>query len=268
MLSGEATGAPGGRAAGAPTFAVTGVRVHAVQIPGVVARMSEWIDRRDRGRCVAVTGMHGVSEARRDPRFRQALAEADLVVPDGMPLVWVGRYRGHPLKRRVYGPELMLEFCRATANRGYRHFFYGGAPGVANDLAAKLARRYPGVVIAGTWTPPYRPLSEDEAREVRDAINRCRPDILWVGLSTPRQELWMAGERARLLVPVMAGVGAAFDLNTGRVRQAPPWMREHGLEWSWRLAQEPRRLWRRYLLNGPRFALDVAMDLSGLRRFD
>lgn len=249
-------------------FRVLGVRVDAVGIAEALARMERWIAERDGCRYVTVTGMHGTAEARRDPAFRAILNGAGMVVPDGMPLVWLGRLRGHRLRRRVYGPELMLEFCRATAARRLRHYFYGGAPGVADALATKLAEQFPGLVVAGTYTPPFRPLTPEEDAEVVERINRAAPDVLWVGLSTPKQERWMAEHRDRLRVPVMVGVGAAFDIHTGRVRQAPRWMRESGLEWFYRLAQEPRRLWRRYILLGSYFVWNVSLELLGLRRFD
>ncbi|HYS78263.1 MAG TPA: WecB/TagA/CpsF family glycosyltransferase, partial [Candidatus Dormibacteraeota bacterium] len=138
------------------SFRVLGVRVHAVQIPEVIETMERWIAARGPARYIAVTGMHGVSEARKNPAFREVLGAADLVVPDGMPLVWIGKMRGHPLRRRVYGPELMLEFCSRTAGRGYRHYFYGAAPGVAAHLAETLRRRCPGLQVAGTFSPPFR----------------------------------------------------------------------------------------------------------------
>jgi len=245
-----------------------GVRVDAVQIPGVIETMKGWIEERREPRFIAVTGMHGVTEARHDPAFRRALNTADLVVPDGMPLVWMGRRHGHPLERRVYGPELMIEFCRATAPRGYRHFFYGGAPGVAATLAERMSSTFRGVRVAGIFSPPFRDLHEREKESLRAWINRAAPDVLWVGLSTPKQEKWMVENRAHLDVPVMVGVGAAFDLNTGRIRQAPPWMRENGLEWLYRFSRDPRRLWRRYLLRGPEFLWNVSLEITRLRRFD
>jgi N-acetylglucosaminyldiphosphoundecaprenol N-acetyl-beta-D-mannosaminyltransferase len=211
--------------------------------------------------------MHGMTEAQRDPEFKRVLKEAGLVVPDGMPLVLLARYHGFPLKRRVYGPELMLEFCRSTASKGYRHFFYGGAQGVAQELSEKLRQQFPGLTVAGTYTPPFRPLTMDEENEVARAVASTQPDILWVGLSTPKQEKWMFAHR-HLPAPVMVGVGAAFDLNTGRLKQAPGFMREHGLEWLFRLLAEPRRLWRRYLIQGPQFVFYVVAELIGLRRFE
>lgn len=248
------------------TYRQLGIRVNAVQIPDVIAIVEDWIRSRGPTRYIAVTGMHGMTEAQGDPEFRHVLNEAGLVVPDGMPLVWLGRFHGFPLKRRVYGPELMLSFCQATGKK-YRHFFYGGAPGVAQKLAATLQRDFPGLVVAGTYTPPFRRLTSGEENEVEELITRTKPDIVWIGLSTPKQEKWMFSHRY-LAVPVMVGVGAAFDLNTGRLRQAPRWMREHGLEWLFRLCVEPRRLWRRYLIQGSRFVLYVLAESTGLKKFD
>ena len=193
-------------------FRVLGVPVDAVQIPGVVGQISRWIDERHSTRYVAVTGMHGITESLRDPHFRLILKAADLVVPDGMPLVWIGRLRGRQMKRRVYGPELMETFCRETGPR-YRHFFYGGAPGVPEDLAHVMQERH-GIQVAGAYSPPFRPLSVEEDRELVDLIHAASPDVLWVGLSTPKQERWMYEHRDKIRVPAMLGVGAAFDLNT------------------------------------------------------
>jgi N-acetylglucosaminyldiphosphoundecaprenol N-acetyl-beta-D-mannosaminyltransferase len=261
----EALRNPRGPKAAGCSFRVLGVRVDAVQIPDVITGMESWIEEGSGGHFIAVTGMHGITEAQHDTRLKEILNRADLVVPDGMPLVWLGRLRGFPLQRRVYGPELMLEFCGATAGRGYRHFFYGGAPGVTEQLADRLRREFPGLVVAGVYAPPYRALTEGESEDIARLIRGAAPDILWVGLSTPRQERWMAEFCARLAVPVMVGVGAAFDLNAGRVRQAPHWMREHGLEWFWRLLMEPRRLWRRYLVLGPEFVWQASLELLGLK---
>ena len=210
--------------------------------------------------------MHGVSEARRDASFKQILNSADLVVADGIPLVWLGRRHGCDMRRRVYGPELLETFCCNTGPF-YRHYFYGGAPGVADLLAEVLNERY-GVRTVGTYSPSFRPLTEEEEAEVERRIRAAAPDILWVGMSTPKQERWMYEHRLRLAVPVMAGVGAAFDFIAGTVKQAPGWMRGNGLEWAFRLAQEPRRLARRYLVLGSRFACNVFLELLGAKRFE
>lgn len=249
-----------------PGFKVLGVRVNAVQIPDVIAQIEQWIQERQRCHFIAVTGMHGVTEAQQDLTFKRVLNAADLVVPDGMPLVWLGRRHGYGLKRRVYGPELMETFCRETGVK-YKHFFYGGVPGVPKRLAKILKQRY-GLRVVGMLSPPFRQLTPEEDAEVVALINEAEPDVLWVGLSTPKQERWMYEHRDRLWVPVMVGVGAAFDVLSGRKREAPLWMREHGLQWLFRLLSEPRRLWRRYLIYGSKFVFMVTLEMLRLKRFD
>ena len=250
----------------AASYSVLGVRVDAVQIPDVASRMEQWIFQRDRCRYIAVTDMHSVMQAQQVEEFMDVLRQADLVVPDGFPLVWLGRRKGFDLKRRVYGPELMERFCQETASKGYRHFFYGGEPGVAEELADRLAARFPGMQIAGAYSPPFRMLTPAEDAEEVSLINRACADVFWVGLGAPKQERWMFDHRNSLNVPVLVGVGAAFDFHTGKIPQAPPWLREHGFEWLFRLLQEPRRLWRRYLVCGPEFVFLVALELLGLRK--
>jgi N-acetylglucosaminyldiphosphoundecaprenol N-acetyl-beta-D-mannosaminyltransferase len=249
-------------------FSVLGIQVDAVQIREVIGCMEDWIARHENCRSVAVTGMHGVMEARHDPAFRAILNSSSMVVPDGMPLVWIARFYGYPLKRRVYGPDLLLEFCEATAQKSYRHFFYGGEQGVAEKLARELELRFPGLVVAGTCSPPFRALTEEEDQELVSQITQAAPDVLWVGLSTPKQERWMHEHRDRLNVPVLVGVGAAFDFHAREKKQAPAWMRDHGLEWLFRLLQEPGRLWRRYVLYGSEFIFWIALELLGIRRFE
>jgi len=249
------------------SFSVLGVRVDAVQIPDVISRMEDWIHQPGVCRYIAVTDMHSLMQAQHSASFKKTLRGADLVVPDGFPLVWLGRRKGLPLRRRVYGPELMERFCEETAARGYRHFLYGGAPGVAEDLATGLAARFPGLRIAGTYCPPFRPLTQQEDQEVVSLVNAARADVVWVGLGAPKQERWMAEHCSRLSAPALVGVGAAFDFHTGRVAQAPRWMREHGLEWLFRLSLEPGRLWRRYLIYGTEFVALVLLESLGLKKF-
>ncbi len=249
-----------------PEYTALGVRVHAVKLEDAIAEMKRRIAAGCRGSYVAVTGMHGLSESRKDPRFRDILNRAFLVVPDGMPLVWLARLHRIPLRRRVCGSELLEGFCKTTGST-FRHFFYGGAAGVAEDLAAKLVEQF-GIVVAGTYTPPFRPLTPEEVAEVQKRVEDTRPDILWVGLSTPKQEKWMAEFGPRLQVALMAGVGAAFDMNSGRLSRAPQWMQASGLEWFYRLLQEPGRLWKRYLVIIPEAAWDVALELIGFRKFE
>jgi exopolysaccharide biosynthesis WecB/TagA/CpsF family protein len=250
------------------SFEVLGVQVRAAQTQHVVARMEEWVRNRSRCHTIAPTGMHGIVEAQHDPSFKETLNSTDTVVPDGMPLVWLGRRRGHHLPQRVYGPDLLVEFCERTAGRGYRHFFYGGEPGVPERMAEALKRRFPTIEVCGTFSPPMRPLDPVEDKEIVSMISRAAPDVLWVGLGTPKQERWMHEHRNQLHVPVMVSVGAAFDIISGRRSQAPRWMREHGFEWLFRLLQEPRRLWRRYLIYGTQFIAYLAVDSLRRRSLD
>lgn len=248
-----------------PSYETLGVRVHVLQIPDVVATMKSWISANDGCHYVAVTGMHGVTEAQSDARFKDVLNNADLVVPDGMPLVWLARINGWRLKRRVYGPELMQTFLEQTGGV-YRHFLYGGAPGVADELATVLKARF-GTQIAGTYCPPFRSLTVEENNDIVRRISQSRADVIWVGLSTPKQEQWMDDNRPHLTAPVAVGVGAAFDFLAGRKPSAPRWMKEHGLEWLYRLLREPRRLWRRYLIGGARFFFWEILEQTGLRKY-
>lgn len=249
-----------------PAFSLLGVRVHALEIDSVIAVIRDWIRDRTGSRYIAVTGMHGVMEAQGNLALQRILADAALVVPDGMPLVWMARRRGLTQKRRVYGPELLDTFCRETGP-AYRHYFFGGGPGVAEDLAKSLRERY-GIEVAGWATPPFRPLTVEELDAAAAAIDAERTDILWVGLSTPKQEALMAALAPRLRTPVQVGIGAAYDFLTGRTVSAPTWMKERGLEWCFRLCVEPRRLWRRYLLKGSRFVVLVAVEEWRRRRFE
>jgi N-acetylglucosaminyldiphosphoundecaprenol N-acetyl-beta-D-mannosaminyltransferase len=248
------------------TFKVLGVEVDAVQIPHVIHQMEEWMHARDGSHFIALTSVDTIMQAWHQDSFRQILNAADLTVPDGMPLVWLGRMMGYEMKRRVYGPDLLLDFCRATQAKGYGHFFYGGASGVPERLADALLRRCPHLRVTGTYSPPFRRLTQEEDMQAVEMINQAAPDVLWVGLGCPKQERWMFEHRHLLNVPVTVGVGAAFDFYTGRVAQAPCWMREHGLEWFFRLTQEPRRLWRRYLIQNPQFIFQVCLELARLRR--
>ena len=250
------------------SFQVLGVRVDAVQIPGVVDEIEQWISRRDRCHYIAVTGMHGVTEAQHDASFKKILNAADLVVPDGMPLVWISRLRGQPLRRRVYGPELMLTLMESTSAKKYRHFFFGGSAGLAENLVAALEAKVPGLVSVGAYSPPFRALTAEEDADVVAMINAAAPDIIWVGLSEVKQDCWMFEHRDKLNAAVLVGVGAAFDFHAGTKKQAPLWMRENGLEWLFRLLQEPKRLWRRYLVYGSQFCFYVLLEFAGLKKFD
>lgn len=251
-----------------PSFQVLSVRVNAVQILDVIELMKRWISSRGETHFIAVTNVHVVMEAQHDSSFKKVLASADLVVPDGMPLIWLGRMQGHYLPRRVCGPDLLIEFCRQTDKKAYRHFFFGGSPGIPGEVAARLTLQFPGLQIAGVFSPPFRPLSMEEDASVIQMINEAAPDVLWVGLGCPKQERWMYEHRGRLKVPVIVGVGQAFDLYAGRKWRAPQWMREHGLEWLFRLVQDPQRLWRRYLIYNTQFIYSVFLELLRAKRFE
>jgi len=245
---------------------VLGVGISTINLPAALDAISDAVRTRRKG-YICVTGVHGVMEAQQDAAFRRILNQAFLCTPDGMPMVWMGRLRGYRDMSRVYGPDLMLDVCDWSRTHPCRHFFFGGAPGVAEALREKLTSRFPGLQIVGCYTPPFRALNSAEENELQAMIQTARPDILWVGLSTPKQEKFMAEFLPRLEVTLMIGVGAAFDFHTGRVKQAPRWMQRSGLEWFFRLCQEPRRLAGRYFRNNPRFAMKIAGQLAGLTRY-
>lgn len=204
--------------------------------------------------------VHSIVEAHDDPGLRAVFAAPDaLSFPDGVPLVWVGRAQGVPVER-VCGPDMMPALIDRSAAHGGRHFFYGGAPGVAERLAANLTERSPGLEVVGTYSPPFRALTADEEVAERAMINAARPDFVWVGLGAPKQDLWVARQRAHLDAAVLLAVGAAFDFHSGGLRRAPAWMQARGLEWAYRLYAEPRRLARRYLVTNSRFAWLLIRD--------
>jgi N-acetylglucosaminyldiphosphoundecaprenol N-acetyl-beta-D-mannosaminyltransferase len=233
-------------------------------------RTLDWIDQmvqaRQRG-YVCVCNVHTVMASSEDPELRASLLSASFNVPDGQPLVWAINALGHSLAGRVYGPELMSRSFGRAADTKQRLYLYGGRnQGALVQLALNLRQRYPGVKIVGGYSPPHRLLDEEEESAVVDEINRSRADVVWVGIGVPKQEKWMAMMRPRLEAPVLAGVGAAFDFHAGLVPQAPNWIQEAGLEWAYRLAHEPRRLWRRYLRYNPRFLSSFARQLAMHRR--
>ncbi len=231
-------------------------------------RTMDWLDDvvRTRGRaCVTAAAVHLVMVAREDPVTRGAIDGA-LVVPDGVPLVWALRALGHAEATRVYGPDLMARYCERSARTGTSMYLYGGRSDAAlAQLTAALLERFPGLRIAGGWSPPFRELGDDERDEVAERINATGADVVWVGIGQPKQEKWMAEMRDRLEAPILAGVGAAFDFHAGIVPQAPAWMQQRGLEWSYRLAREPRRLWRRYAKYNPRFVAAFARQYAAHR---
>jgi N-acetylglucosaminyldiphosphoundecaprenol N-acetyl-beta-D-mannosaminyltransferase len=246
---------------------VLGIGLSAINLDLALAAISEALEKKIKG-YVCVTGVHGVMEAQHDENLRGILNRAFLNTPDGMPMVWAGRLRGHRDMDRVYGPDLMNLVCDHSRQKNWTHFFYGGADGVAQQLKRRLEEKFPGLTIVGTYTPPFRPLLAIEEAELIRTVAALKPDIIWVGLSTPKQEKFMAQYWQKLDATLMFGVGAAFDFHAGRVRQAPRWMQRSGLEWFFRLCCEPKRLWKRYLKNNPIFAWKIFWQLTGLKKYE
>jgi N-acetylglucosaminyldiphosphoundecaprenol N-acetyl-beta-D-mannosaminyltransferase len=244
---------------------VLGVGISVTSIDDAVERISSWIENGER-KYVCCTSVNGVLASQEDGAVRRAQNESGLTVPDGTPMVWAGRAAGAKQISRVYGPDLMDRVCELASKRGWRSFLYGGAPGVPEELRDRLVERFPGLQIVGTYSPPFRPLTAAESEEVTRVISASGAELVWVGISTPKQELWMAEHVNRLDPPVvLVGVGAAFDIHSGRVRRPPKWMGPLGLYWLYRLLQEPRRLWRRYLVGNARFLAAIVRRRPRLR---
>jgi N-acetylglucosaminyldiphosphoundecaprenol N-acetyl-beta-D-mannosaminyltransferase len=241
-----------------PTAEVLGIPLALTDYEGTL----DWIDEtvgRGRGGYVCASATHLVMAAQDDPELRAAVLGSDLVVPDGQPLVWALNLLGHELADRVYGPDLMDRACERAARTGRRMYLYGGrSHGALVQLTRNLRLRHPGLRIVGGYAPPFRELTEAEKGDVAADIARSGAEVVWVGIGVPKQELWMAEMSPRLPACVLVGVGAAFDFHGGLIPQAPAWMQRHGLEWVFRLAHEPRRLWRRYLRYNPRFVAGFA----------
>jgi N-acetylglucosaminyldiphosphoundecaprenol N-acetyl-beta-D-mannosaminyltransferase len=239
---------------------ILGIEVSTIDIQKAVSIINRWVQERTHT-YVCITGVHGVIESQSDPALRQIHNQAGMVAPDGMPLVWMARRLGYSQIKRVYGPDLMRAVTAFSAQRGYRQFYYGGAPGLAEKLRDALVNQHPELQVCGTLSPPFRPLTPEEDEEIVAKINAAKPDILWIGLSTPKQEKWMASHLGRIDAPVMVGVGAAFDFLAGTKKQAPAWMQRNSLEWLFRLVTEPKRLWRRYAHIVPNFIVLAAMQI-------
>ena len=245
---------------------VLGVGISVLNLRTALVAIAGAVRERRKG-YICVTGVHGVMEAQDDDGFKKILNGAFLCTPDGMPMVWAGKLAGHREMSRVYGPDLMLDICAWSETSGAKHFFYGGADGVAELLAQKLKLKFPRLEVAGTFTPPFRALNADEENKLREQVGNLQPDIFLVGLSTPKQEKFMAEFLPKLDATLMIGVGAAFDFHSGRTKQAPRWMQRTGLEWFYRLCCEPRRLARRYFRNNPLFVLKFFAQLTGLKKY-
>lgn len=246
---------------------ILGVGVSALDLSDAVDTVTSFLKTGNRG-YICVTDMHAIMEAQADPDFRDIQNNSLLTTPDGSPTVWIGRIDGYKNMRQVRGADFMLRLCEASTKTGTRHFLYGGRPGVAERLRDVLIARYPGLQIVGTYTPPFRPLNAQEEVELQQRLIASRVDILWCGIGCPKQERFMAKYIGVLPVKLMVGVGAAFDFNAGLVKDSPLWVRKCGLQWAHRLVQEPRRLWRRYLLNIPRFIWLYLLQRTGVRSYE
>lgn len=245
---------------------ILGVGISPVDMSTAVSSALSFLRTGKKG-YICVTGMHGIMEAQDDAAFRDIQNNSLITTPDGIPTVWVGRLTGHKNMRQVRGADFMLQVCEATANTGIRHFLYGGKPGVADLLRDVLTYRFPGLQIVGTYTPPFRSLTAGEENDLQRRLLECGADVLWCGISTPKQERFMACYLEKLPVRLMVGVGAAFDLNAGLLNDSPQWVQKCGLQWAHRLLQEPRRLWRRYLLNIPRFLSLYFLQWMGISSY-
>jgi len=241
---------------------ILGIPIAMIDYDRAMRVMDEMVDTRHRG-WVCAAAVHSVMVAQDDLLMKRALTEAVITVPDGMPIVWAANTLGEHLPNRVYGPELMRRYCNRSVEQGHRVWLYGGRDqGALVQLALNLRRKHPGIRIVGGYSPPFRSLTPEEDDAIAKQINDAKPDVLWVGIGVPKQEKWMVRMRPRLEVPVMCAVGAAFDFHAGRVSQAPRWMQERGLEWTYRIAQEPRRLLPRYLYTNPRFMLELTRQYA------
>ncbi len=245
---------------------ILGIPIAMIDYERAMDVMDRMVDDRHRG-WVCAAAVHSVMVAQEDALMKRALTDSVITVPDGMPIVWAANRLGEHLPNRVYGPELMRRYCNRSVERGHRVWLYGGRDqGALVQLALNLRRKHPGIRIVGGYSPPFRSLTAEEDDAIAEQINGAQPDVLWVGIGVPKQEKWMVRMRSRLDVPVMCAVGAAFDFHAGRVSQAPHWMQERGLEWTYRIAQEPRRLLPRYLYTNPRFMLESARQYARERR--
>lgn len=245
---------------------ILGVEISAVNMSQTLECFEEWIGQREPN-YVCVTPAHGVMDCLEDGDLREIFNHSGLTTPDGMAIVWLLRWRGARHVERIYGPDLMLKVCERGLKSGWRHYFYGGKPGVPEALEKHLKERYPELQVAGHHSPPFHPLSPEEDGVMVEGIQATRPDIVWVGISTPKQERWMSEHVGRLGVPALVGVGAAFDFLSGEKRQAPRWIQRSGLEWLFRLINEPRRLWRRYI-RYPKFAVLAIFQFMGLKKYE
>ena len=242
---------------------ILGVGISTINMRDALQQMERWIITREQN-YICVTTVHLLMEAQKDHTLKRIINSAGLITPDGMPLVWLGKLLGYSNMDRVYGPDIMLNFSALAARKGYTSFYYGGMPGVAQKLSEKLTERFPGLEVVGIYSPPFGSLTPEEDEEVINMINKADPDVLWIGLGAPKQDIWMAEHIGRIRAPVIVGVGAAFDFLSGSKRQAPVWIQRSGFEWLFRLLSEPKRLWKRYLVTNTLFILSLAKRQLGI----
>ena len=245
---------------------VLGIGVHPIDLQKAAWILQRRIQEKMKG-YVCLAGVHGVMEAQRNPHLKAILAEALLVVPDGMPTVWMGHMQGFHAMQRVFGPDLMIDIISRSEFRNCVHFFCGGEPGVADKLRDNMLEQFPWVKIAGTYSPPFRPMTATEEEDLAATLRLLQPDIIWVGLSTPKQEQFMARYMPMLDTKLMIGVGAAFLFHTGAIKDSPQWVKHIGLQWMHRLLQEPSRLWKRYVLNNPLFIVYALLQIIGFKNY-
>jgi len=246
-----------------PKVNVLGTGITILNFPLLIGQLDSWIDEKH-GDYVCVTGMHGVMESIKNDELRNIHNSAGMVTPDGMSMVWYGKLKGHKNMERVCGPDLFPAICEHSVAKGYTHFFYGGNEGVPELLKEKMEERFPGLNVIGIYSPPFRPLTEEEDEAIIKRINDLKPNFVWVGISTPKQEKWMSAHQGKLGSSIMFGVGAAFDMHSGKKKRGPKWIQKSGFEWFYRMCQEPKRLGKRYLVNIPSFVFLSLLHMIGL----
>jgi len=245
---------------------VLGVGIHATSMDRTVAAIQSAVERDARG-YVTFTGVHGIMESQADPELKRILNGSMLSPSDGRPAVWLGWLQGFFQMRQVPGPDVMLRICALSREHGYTHFFYGGNTGVADELKRTLTQRFPGLEVVGTYCPPFRPLNQREEADLMRQVAETKPDFFWIGLSTPKQERFMHNYIGKLDAKLLIGVGAAFDFHTGRIKDSPGWVKALGAGWINRLFRDPKRLWKRYLINNPKFLYAITLQLLGIVKY-